>query len=146
MRTSSNHSNLINTVLWHGDAVQQQSLSRELNRAAKEEHWSRCLAWLVALVGLACLYGVTFSAGDKRPAPGMSWVLFTEVVHSLGIASLLCLSLVVAVWLRYRGVLHRLREEARRVVLRTLDSGRRRSARDRVRPRKDFLQLLPTLR
>jgi hypothetical protein len=89
---------------------------------------------------------VTFSAGDKRPAPGMSWVLFTEVMHSVGIASLLCLSLVVAVWLRYRGMLHRLREEARRVVLRTLDSGRRGTPGNQVRARKDFLQLLPTLR
>ena len=153
MSQFSNQTAFLKTLLLYGDVEERRRLLERMTRVEREEHWSRRAVLVMALLSLACFYGLSYDSAELPQLADDGSILLADVVQGVGVACGLCLSLVIGCWIWHRGALNRIREDSRRFILGILESKARPATsgpaplllgRDAERPSRqaDYLQLI----
>ncbi len=112
-------------LLRYGDAESRRLLLEKINRAEELECRSRRAMWLTALVSAALVLGLVYASMQTREAVEELARVLQDLATGVGVLSALCLSVMAASWVWYRGTLRRVREECQRFVVGLMAASRK---------------------
>lgn len=118
---------LLQALLRYGDLEERRRLVERMLQAQREERWSRRAVLLSAGIAGLCCFGLPAVSAELASVLEDTSLLLVEVARTLGVASILTLTVIGGWWLWNRGTLRRLHDDAARFTLGLLESriGRR---------------------
>lgn len=106
----------------YDDTAERQQLEERITQVERSEHCVRRAVWLVTQLLLLAIAGLAFGAVLLDDFPQNRSHFIIKVLGALGLGSLICLLVYVALWMAYRRELARGREQSCLLVAKILES------------------------
>lgn len=109
-------------VILYNDSEERRKLEKRIAQVRCDTRCVQRVALVTALFPLLALAGIAYGVLLQENFPYNASELVLRILCVLGLASLICLVGFAGLWTFYFRKLHRLRKEARQLVIRTLES------------------------
>jgi len=115
----------LKSLVLHGNMAGQVELQERIDKAERDELCAWRALWLVSLLAFFSICGICYSAVLIPEFFQSSSHIAVKFFYGLGLASLVCAVAFLFFWLWCRGVLNRLHEECRRLIMAMLEPDER---------------------
>ena len=116
MSEHEKHSAFLKSLLTCDDNAEHHGLQERISRAERDEHCLGCACRLVSLIALLALAGLGYCAVLLPEFFQKARHFYVQVFSALALASVLCLTAFIGLWLWYRSIVNRLHDEGRKFI------------------------------